>query len=259
MATDNKRITTKEQWNNVYSALYEKLPITPTDKSWIGYQIYTELIKYFEKDSTKKFIEAGCAPGEYGIFFAKLFEHEIFGFDYSPEGLALTKSNWELSNIKGNIIEADIFDLPDYYQNNFDVVFSAGFIEHFRDPQEIIDIFHSLLKKDGLIVTIIPNTYSCLNMTLKKIFSTDNYLKIKDTHIPIDFETLLQYHCRFDILCAKRIVGFFPDSIFSSRNILSKMMSRILNKALIIPARLNRVLQYNYLSSNFMIIGKKAA
>lgn len=255
MSSDDKKITNKTQWDNIY--LHGKIPRIPDTKSWLGRQIYTTINKHFKKVKTKKFIEAGCAPGEYGVYFAKSFGYEIFGFDYSREGVLLTKSNWNMLNIKGDVVEADVYNLPDYYQNYFDVVFSAGFIEHFKDPQEIINIFHSLLKENGLIVTIIPNTCNCLNSSLKKTFANHDYIKMKKTHIPIDFDDLLKYHSNYKILCAKRIVGFFPDSIFSYNNVLSKIAKKILTMALIIPARLNMVLQYNYFSSHFMIIGKK--
>lgn len=250
-------ITTTDLWNDIYRN--RKLPIIPDTKSWLDYQIYTSIDKYFKKDKKKRFIEAGCAPGKYGVYFAKSFGYEVFGFDYSPSGVALTKTNWNILNVKGEVIEADVFDLPDRFQNFFDVVLSAGFIEHFSDPKKIVDILSLLLKKNGLIVTIVPNTYRCLNSILKKAFCYKEYLKIKETHIPIDMDNLLNYHSGFDILCAKRIIGFFPESIFSSSDVLSRIMKRIFRKALFLfmYVRLNKFLQYDFFASHFMIIGKK--
>ena len=42
------------------------------------------------------------------------------------------------------------------YQNYFDVVFSAGFIEHFKNPSEVLNLHLEILKEGGYLVIMIP-------------------------------------------------------------------------------------------------------
>ena len=74
-----------------------------------------------------------------------------------------------------NIIEGDVFDLS--VNEKFDVVMSAGFIEHFSNVNSVIDKHIDYLEPNGILILSVPNLLG-LNGLLQKIIDKETY----DTH-----------------------------------------------------------------------------
>ncbi len=88
------------------------------------------------------------------------FEHRhgarSFGLDYSPVGCEVGAKNLELAGCTPRIVRGDIRALP-LVRGSFDLVFSAGVVEHFEQYGRLIDALAGLVRPGGQLVTTVPN------------------------------------------------------------------------------------------------------
>ena len=141
-----------------------------------------ELIKIFDKTLPKKegikILEIGAAPGRWLVYFKKYFNYDIHAIDYSDIGCRKMQENFDSLNIKGKIYKMDI--IKDSLSNipRFDIVYSLGFIEHFKDFFLIIEKHIELLKNNGILILGVPNFSGFTKIILKKtspnIYKTHN-------------------------------------------------------------------------------------
>jgi ubiquinone/menaquinone biosynthesis C-methylase UbiE len=76
--------------------------------------------------------------------------------DYSEQSLRLVRSHEKTRKITCILADAMDAPLPD---NSFDIVFHQGLLEHFTSPFPLIRENHRILKKDGLLVVDVPQTF----------------------------------------------------------------------------------------------------
>lgn len=119
--------------------------------------IFDDLFKkYFEINSNLKCIEVGCVPGNYLAFLHKNFGYKIYGIDYLRGMEEIIKKNFELNNVTNyHIYNTDFTKFQ--IEDKFDIVLSVGFIEHFKNYEEIIKKHISLLNKNGILFIATPN------------------------------------------------------------------------------------------------------
>jgi len=102
------------------------------------------------------FLEIGCAPGKLLAWVAEVLHAEVAGGDYSQRGLSLAQQLFQALNIDGDLRCEDMLATT-FEPASFDLVFSAGVIEHFDDPREIVKRHVTLLKPGGKAVIMVPN------------------------------------------------------------------------------------------------------
>jgi len=101
-------------------------------------------------------LEVGCAPGKWLAFLHRELGLLPSGIEYSRIGLDVTKKNFDMLGIKyDSLWEGNFLELP--VKEQFGVVLSLGFVEHFTDAKPIIKRHIEWLKPDGLLVIGIPN------------------------------------------------------------------------------------------------------
>lgn len=101
-------------------------------------------------------LEVGCAPGKWLAFMAVEMGLTPSGIEYSEAGMAATLKNLKALNVAyGEILCGDFFSIEP--EARFDVVMSFGFIEHFNDPDAVIDRHLAWLKPGGTLVLGVPN------------------------------------------------------------------------------------------------------
>jgi len=137
------------------------------------------LLKHILKKGDKRILEIGCAKAKRLIYFAKEFGYDIYGIDYSKCGTEIAKKNLEIAGEEGTIICEDIFKTT-LGEESFDIVYSMGLIEHFKNPMEIIDIHIKLLKKGGFLIITIPNFRNSLYFNILTILHKEK--KLLETH-----------------------------------------------------------------------------
>jgi 2-polyprenyl-3-methyl-5-hydroxy-6-metoxy-1,4-benzoquinol methylase len=88
---------------------------------------------------------------------AKRFGLLVTGLDYSPVGVELARRNLAEAGIKGQVVEADLFDPPSGWEKAFDIVMTMGVVEHFDDTAAVIGAGARYLAPGGWMLTVVPN------------------------------------------------------------------------------------------------------
>jgi len=130
------------------------------------------LPRYLEGRSGEKVVEIGSAPGQFLVRLKHRFGLVPYGIDFSSVGADLNRQLFAAGGADpANVIQADFFDpaLHERYRGWFDVVVSRGFIEHFRDVEDVIRKHLNLLRSGGLLVVAIPNLQG-INKQLSALF-----------------------------------------------------------------------------------------
>lgn len=131
-------------------------------------------------------IEIGCAPGRWMAYFHQQFGYCVSGIEYEKKAAALTRRNMEIQNITAQVLAEDFFQ-SEISPGSYDIAFSGGFIEHFRDLPAVVGRICALSR--NYVVTLVPNLYG-LNGLISKTVRPAVYAE----HIPIDRHLLESLH-----------------------------------------------------------------
>lgn len=104
-------------------------------------------------------LELGCGTAQLTLMIAPHIQ-EAVGLDISNEGLAIAeKEKLRLGVTNARFVKADVQHVP--FENEFDVVWSAGLLEHFFDHDiDIVKQHIKALKLGGVAVMSVPYKYS---------------------------------------------------------------------------------------------------
>ena len=123
--------------------------------------------KYLPKIKGLRLIELGAMPGNHLVYFNKEFGYRVSALDYVAS-MNVLKETLAINGVTDcEIINCNLFDY--FPAKKFDVVFSAGLIEHFEDWQAIWNKHIDFLKPGGLLFIGLPNT-RFLHWILMKLF-----------------------------------------------------------------------------------------
>lgn len=180
----NNNLRTKEKWENMWA--YVKLPTVTKP----AYDIQRKFETFLPKTAAGfSLIEIGCAPGSWMAYFNRQFGCQVSGIEYAEIAASITRKNLDMQGVQAEIFVQDFLSWG-FEPRKYEVAFSAGFIEHFRDMAPVMERICSLSNR--FVVTIVPNLYG-INGVIRKLFSPKNFTE----HIPIDVSTLeaLHAHC----------------------------------------------------------------
>jgi SAM-dependent methyltransferase len=102
-----------------------------------------------------KFLEVGCAPAGYMIYFNQVFGWEVAGIELSEPGLVRSKLWLEANGVKARLYAGDIFKVEPDCQ--YDVVGSFGLVEHFDDPLPCYRAMMRWIRPGGAMILTVPN------------------------------------------------------------------------------------------------------
>lgn len=157
------KITDRKFWQDYWRGYQPKLITT------IPFQ---DIFESFP-NGNQTFIEIGGFPGNFSIYFRKFKKYQVTMLDYFVDyqiiNQVLKINSLDQKEIK--IIETDFLNFQS--NNQYDIVFSAGFIEHFDNPEIIVKKHLELLKPGGLLFISLPN-FLGLNGFVQKIFDKKN-------------------------------------------------------------------------------------
>jgi SAM-dependent methyltransferase len=134
----------KEKWENYWKD--KKVKVSSNKK-----RVIEILDRYAHKN---KVLDAGCGSGFFSNYFAKK-GCKVISLDYSKEALKLTRHLYP----KIRIIKGDMLHAP-FKNESFDLIFSDGLLEHYKNPIPILTKFGKILKLKGIIATFVPNKFS---------------------------------------------------------------------------------------------------
>jgi len=134
-----------------------------SEENWAGYDSkfspdWDKLMEStLEKFKGKKLLEVGCYPGRYMMYFHKKYKMEVEGLDFVED----------ISDNKNFKIYKEDF-LKWSTSNNYDIVCSFGFIEHFYDLENIIKKHLELTNPKGLSLITVPNFHHGIKYFFKR-------------------------------------------------------------------------------------------
>lgn len=103
-----------------------------------------------------RILEVGAGSGRDGIRLAGLGA-EVVSLDYSIPSLQMIRSQLE-GESSVSLCCGDAFSLP-FADGTFDLVFHQGLLEHFRNPDDLIEENRRVLKPGGFLLVDVPQRY----------------------------------------------------------------------------------------------------
>ena len=112
----NRDVNQPEFWENIYQ--HQESP------GWDLGQPAPPFVSLLTGDSPPppgKIVVLGCGTGyEVALFVAHGFD--VVGVDFAPSAIQDAKQRLQGANLKAELLQRDIFDLPNEYQSHFDYV-----------------------------------------------------------------------------------------------------------------------------------------
>jgi SAM-dependent methyltransferase len=158
------KLTTKDYWEQAQDSLNIEIENDDIIKTWID-GILGEV-------QVNNVIEIGCYPGRYLTIFGKKGA-VISGVDFIPNISHLEKMFTKNGYKVGEFIESDFFDFKTI--KKYDCVMSFGFIEHFENWEEVIQMHINLVAKEGYLIIEAPNFRGFLQRLPRYLFDNKNY------------------------------------------------------------------------------------
>lgn len=103
----------------------------------------------------RKILEVGAGTARDSLALSELGA-DVYILDYSKESLRLARASMTGHTV--TLLRADARLCP-LKTNQFDIVFHQGLLEHFRSPDALLRENHRVLKKGGLLVVDVPQTF----------------------------------------------------------------------------------------------------
>lgn len=228
-------ITSKSYWEDYYrEASEDRITI---EKICGAYDFFWNLL--IENCATKpeSVLEIGAFPGRYLAYFSARNDLHPSGIDFNPDREKFSRSMHAMGIEKFEYTCANF--LTHQTEKEYDIVFSNGFIEHFKNYDEVLDKHVAYLKSGGSLMIMIPNkryfrelygylldyenlkahNLHCMRLKVFKDFAKRNGLAIK----------YLSYHGGFGFKVHHRL-AWFQRPLYALVRILSIKLNRLICK-----------------------------
>lgn len=139
--------------------------------------------------SGAKLVEIGCANSSWLPYFAKRYGLTVSGIDYSSLGCEQASQVLARAGVDGEVVLGDLFDPPQRLLHSFDAAVSLGLVEHFSDTTKCVEAIGRLVRRDGLVITLIPNLSGILG-PVQRVLDR----RVYDVHVPLTAEMLAAAH-----------------------------------------------------------------
>jgi SAM-dependent methyltransferase len=133
------------------------------DESYKDFHFYipndavTRLLDRYSASEQTEVFEIGCFPGRYLAHLGKK-GMTVSGMDLAPETETALVQWMQSQKIQtGFIKQGDVLKYISDTQDKYPFVCSFGFIEHFRNFKEIIQLHARVTAKNGLLIITTPN------------------------------------------------------------------------------------------------------
>jgi SAM-dependent methyltransferase len=163
--TENN-LTTKEFWSKNRDQVSIEFPEAAPIKQWM------ENTLPLQGEQIKSCFEVGCHPGRFLAMFGR-FQVELNGIDYAPATKNIRSVLIENNFTVGEIFIGDFLDFKS--ERQYDCVCSFGFIEHFKNWDEIILRHLALINKGGYLVLEVPNYRGIFQRIPRYLFDRENF------------------------------------------------------------------------------------
>jgi len=140
--------------------------------------IYLWLKSFLGKQEIKgqTCIEIGCFPGRYLTFFGSL-NYQLNGIDFIKNVFQISEELKKMGYDVGEFWQEEFLSFASSTQNKFDLVSSFGFIEHFTNWEEVLNLHMKLVKKGGYLIIEAPNFGGWPHRIIRYLFDQKNFQK----------------------------------------------------------------------------------
>jgi 2-polyprenyl-3-methyl-5-hydroxy-6-metoxy-1,4-benzoquinol methylase len=159
-----KNLTTLEYWTKAQGELDIRLNEDNIIENWINENLKDENIKTS--------IEVGCYPGKFLTILGKRGV-ELNGVDYITAVGELKDVFIKHGYNVGEFINADFTKFKS--DKKYDCVMSFGFIEHFLNWEDILQMHLNLVSENGYVVIEVPNFRGLFQKIPRFLFDYKNY------------------------------------------------------------------------------------
>jgi SAM-dependent methyltransferase len=115
---------------------------------------YVKQVTFLAPSKDARILEVGCGTA-YGTHRLGEMGYVSFAMDYSPQAANF----WDRK--AANFLIADGFHIP-FKSDSFDLVWNAGVLEHFSDPQPMLNEMIRVCKPGGIVCVIVPYIFDVL-------------------------------------------------------------------------------------------------
>lgn len=110
-----------------------------------------EMIPFVPREA-KVVLEVGCGDGNFAELLLSRGATEVWGIEYEKDQAELAKKR--MAKVLVGDVAEQLGGLPETY---FDAIICNDVLEHLIDPYTVISKLKSKLKKDGVMISSIPN------------------------------------------------------------------------------------------------------
>jgi SAM-dependent methyltransferase len=221
-----KELVSQGFWDERHRQIRLKKTFPQPQKCYIDYELDRVFRRWLGPRRGQRLLEVGCGASIWLPYFSKRFGMEVEGIDYSDIGLALSREILRLNNVPGTLRNADFRDGPGPDRESTDAVFSLGLVEHFEDPGRVLAILKDFVRRDGLLLTWLPNTAGViprLNPHLSRLY--------RSFYRRLDLAEIRAYHQRLGLDILQSSYLQFLDLNFLTLTSLPGFLQRFLSVA----------------------------
>lgn len=169
----------------------KRQPALPDFRRLRNRSVFALFAQYTGLRHGARVLEVGCGSSEWLPQLALATGCMVVGVDIEPFAAELASANLHGAGVGGRILCRDAFDLEQNAElkGRFDLVYSMGVMEHFRDVVERLAVIREYLRKGGRILTTVPNLHG-INWFLQRLASRE----VLEMHVIHTAETLVRAH-----------------------------------------------------------------
>jgi len=162
---------------------YERFDPFLLDRKPFMTPVYEKIFSQFLPAPVDNLLDVGCGTGLYWPVLARYCKH-IVGVDYSEAMISEARRLIEakgLKNIEAIVQNGERLDFP---PESFNVVLCMDVLHHIPDIKRSILNFHRLLKSNGRLIAVEPNTLNPL-IFLAHLIPSEERFAIKRNYAPV--------------------------------------------------------------------------
>jgi len=171
-----KELTDKAHWTRMWSD-YSRVD---DGEALIAYGGTFDKIlsKFLPVDASMTAIELGCYPGSFLAYLHNRYGYRVCGLDYMDDLERVRRNLAQVGVRVDDLICADLLSMD--LERTFDVVASFGLVEHFLDPEDVVNRHCQLVAPGGYLVIEMPH-FRGLQYWLHRCFDSRN-LSVHNVH-----------------------------------------------------------------------------
>jgi len=170
---------------------YERFDPFMLDNKPFMVPVYDRIFSFFFPESAGSLLDVGCGTGLYWPVLSKYCK-QIVGVDFSQAMISEARRLVETKNLKNAEAKVQNGEDLDFPSESFDSILCMDVLHHIPDLKRAISNFHRVLKPNGRLLAVEPNTLNPLIFFAHLIPSEERFA-IKRNYAPILRKLFIPY------------------------------------------------------------------